>query len=126
MSTAVPEVFTHYLAAWNEQDPDRIRGHLDLAASRDVLFVDPANTTTGLDQLEDMIRDARVKTPGATYGRVSGIDGHNRRYRYRWEVRIDGRVAVSGMDVTTVDASGRIERIDGFFGDFPTADPTEH
>ncbi|GFH37277.1 nuclear transport factor 2 family protein [Streptomyces pacificus] len=123
MGTAAPEAFTHYLAAWNEQDLDRIRGHLDLAASEDVLFVDPANTTVGLDQLENMIRDARAKMPGATYDRVSGVDGHNRRYRYRWEVRIDGRVTVDGMDVTTVDTSGRIERIDGFFGDIPAADP---
>ena len=31
--TQVPEAFLHYLAAWNESDPERIRGHLDAAWS---------------------------------------------------------------------------------------------
>lgn len=117
-----PESFVHYLAAWNEREPDRIRRHLDLSVTNDVLFVDPANTTIGPDQLESMIREARAAMPGATYHRVTGIDGHNRRYRYRWEVRIDAQVIAAGMDVTTVNTSDRIERIDGFFGDLPTAD----
>ena len=33
----------------------------------------------------------------------------------RWEVR---RPPIPGMDVTTVNEAGRIERIDGFFGNF--------
>ncbi|MEU6080688.1 nuclear transport factor 2 family protein [Streptomyces sp. NPDC047108] len=116
--TALPETFTHYLAAWNETDTGLIRGHLDRAVTRDVLFVDPANTTVGPDAMEEMIRTARTDLPGASYHRIGEADGHNGRFRYRWEVRVDGRAAVAGMDVTTVDTSGRIERIDGFFGEF--------
>lgn len=115
----VPESFTHYLAAWNEPDPARIRAHLERSVTPDVLFVDPANTTRGIDALEAMIAKARADQPTGSYLRTSGVDGHNRRYRYLWEVRIDGKLRVPGMDVTTVDENGGIVQIDGFFGEIP-------
>ncbi len=115
----IPESFFHYLAAWNEADTARVRAHLEKSVSSEVLFVDPANTTRGIDELEAMIVRAREERPTATYLRISGVDGHNRRYRYRWEAHIDGKLAVPGMDVTTVDEEGRIVQIDGFFGDLP-------
>lgn len=119
MST--PASFTEYLAAWNERDPDAIRAHLERSVTSDVIFVDPVNQVTGIDAVERLIRDARAMSPDANYQLASGVDGHNRRYRYRWEVRFDETTVVPGMDVTTVDSTGRIERIDGFFGDFPAA-----
>lgn len=117
----VPETLVHYSAAWNEPDPDRIAGHLALAVTDEVLFVDPANVTRGPAELEAMIRTARREMPGAEYRVVSGVDGHHGRFRYLWQVVVDGKVVMPGMDVTTVADDGRIERIDGFFGDFPTA-----
>ena len=116
--TDVPESFRHYLAAWNEADPARVRAHLDRSVRDDVLFVDPVNTTSTIDELEAMIRAAREEMPTAEYALVSGIDGHHGRFRYRWEVRLDGAVLTPGMDVATVDDDALICRIDGFFGDF--------
>jgi hypothetical protein len=116
--TDVPECFRHYLAAWNEPDPERIRAHLDLSVRGDVLFVDPANATTTIDELEAMIRAAREEMPSADYARTSEIDGHNGRFRYQWEVRLDGAVLMPGMDVATIDDDHLIVRIDGFFGGF--------
>jgi hypothetical protein len=116
--TEVPESFRHYLAAWNEPDPGGVRAHLDRSVSGDVLFVDPANTTTTIDELEAMIRAAREEMPTARYALASAIDGHHGRFRYRWEVRLDGAVLVPGMDVVSVDDDQLICRIDGFFGDF--------
>jgi hypothetical protein len=116
----IPKAFAHYLAAWNEPDPDRIRRHLDRSVAPTVVFADPANRTVGPDELEAMIRAAHRDLPNAEYRRVSAVDGgHDRRYRYRWEVWIDGARAVEGMDCTTVDEHGLITRLDGFFGDFP-------
>ena len=115
----IPESFLHYLAAWNESDTGRIRAHLEKSVSTQVLFVDPAHTTRGIDELEAMIVRAREERPTASYLRTSGVDGHNRRYRYRWEVRVDDRPVLPGMDVTRVDEDGSIVQIDGFFGDFP-------
>ncbi len=120
----VPASFVHYLTAWNERDPGLIRGHLDRAVSSNVVFADPANHTVGPDELEALIRSARHDLPEADYRRVSGVDGgHDGRYRYRWEVWIDGELAVIGMDCTTVDEEGRIARLDGFFGEFPPIEP---
>jgi len=115
----IPESFFHYLAAWNEADTERVRAHLENSVAPNVLFVDPANTTRGVDELEAMIVRARRDRPTAAYLRSSGVDGHNGRYRYLWEVHIDGKFALPGMDVTTVDSDGRITQIDGFFGEFP-------
>lgn len=120
-----PESFYHYLAAWNEHDLSEIRAHLEKSVAKEVLFVDPANTTRGIDELEQMIKSARRERPTAEYLRASGVDGHNRRYRYLWAVHIDGKLALPGMDVTTVDADGAIVQIDGFFGEFPALDASE-
>jgi nuclear transport factor 2 (NTF2) superfamily protein len=119
MAAAVPPSLLRYNQAWNERDPERIVGHLSMAVSDDVLFVDPAHTTIGRHALASMIRTAREAMPDATYQLASGIDGHNRRFRYRWVADLGDGVPLPGMDVTTVDDDGRIERIDGFFGDFP-------
>jgi hypothetical protein len=125
MHAPPPESFGHYLAAWNEPDATRIREHLDRSVAPGVVFADPANHTVGPDQLEEMIKHARRDLPTAEYRLASGVDGgHDRRYRYRWEVWIDGALAVVGMDCTTVDEDGRIERIDGFFGELPPLEPS--
>ena len=117
-----PDSFEHYLAAWNERDVSRVGAHLAASVTDDVVFADPANYVVGPAAIEAMIVEARTASmPAAEYVIASGVDGHNRRYRYRWEVQVDGEVVMPGMDVTTVDAQGRIERIDGFFGDFPEA-----
>ncbi len=115
---AYAECFAHYLAAWNEPEPSKIFGHLERAVAIDVWFVDPANQVQGIRSIEQLIREAH-EAMDAEYVRISGIDGHNRRYRYLWEVRREGQPAIPGMDFTTVNEAGLIERIDGFFGDFP-------
>ena len=115
----IPESFFTYLEAWNEPDPAKVRGLLEKSVASDVLFVDPAHTTRGVDELEAMILEAHKERPTVRYVRVSGVDGHNLRYRYLWEVRQGSDVLLPGMDVTTVDESGAIVQIDGFFGGFP-------
>lgn len=120
METApIPKSFAHYFAAWNEPDPQRIAAHLERALSPHVLFVDPANRVQGPSEVGAMMRSFRATQPNARFRLSTGIDGHNRRYRYRWEMVIEGRAVLLGMDVTTVDEHDRIERIDGFFGEFP-------
>jgi hypothetical protein len=118
--TDIPGSFLHYLQAWNERDVDRVRGHLEAAVTDGVVFADPDNYAEGRDDVEALIVRARsLERPDADYGLASGIDGHNRRYRYRWVVRAGDAELATGMDVVTVAADDRIERIDGFFGDFP-------
>ena len=56
---------------------------------------------------------------------ASELDGHNNRYRYRWDLVKKGRVLVKGFDVTTLNNDGLVERIDGFFGDLREFNPTK-
>jgi hypothetical protein len=114
-----PRTLDDMLAAWNERDPDKVRGHLDRALAPDVVFCDPANYVVGIDAFEAMVRKFRADLPEAVCARTSGLDGHHGRYRYDWSVSVDGKVLVPGADVTTLNEGGRVERVDGFFGPLP-------
>ena len=119
----VPVSFLHYNAAWNERDQARVRDHLELAVAEGVVFADPDNRTEGIDELEAMIRKTRVERPAAEYGLDSQVDGgHDLRYRLHWRVLTGTDDApIVGTDIITIDADGRITRIDGFFDDLPRA-----
>ena len=112
----LPVAMQHYLRMWNETVPDAIRGHLDLAVSEDCLWVDPHNAHVGRDALEENVRKFRERLPSAELGLGSNVDSHNRRYRYEWVIKADGKLLIRGFDVTTLAESGLIERVDGFFG----------
>lgn len=117
--TSHPECFDHMLAAWNEQDTTRIRGHLEKAFAPNILFADPNYLVEGWDAFEDMVKTFRRKYPDATCEHTSGMDTHNNRYRYNWLVKVGGTPALPGMDVVEVNSDGKIVRIDGFFGPVP-------
>ena len=117
-----PETFDHMINAWNERDPEKIRGHLDLALSADVEFCDPSNHTHGIDEFEAMVRAFRTEIPEAVCARASGIDAHHHLYRYDWTVSVGDEVLVPGFDVAATDTAGRVCRVDGFFGPLPPAE----
>ena len=113
----MPDSLRHYWDMWNEPDVALIRGHLDQAVSEDVLFVDPLHNHVGRDALEANVRTLRTDKPEYFFAMASEFDGHHDRYRYRWDLVKKGRVLIKGFDVTTLNADGMIERIDGFFGE---------
>lgn len=115
----IPKVLMHYLAAWNETDITKVRSHLDRSCASDVLFIDPQATTRNIDDLEKLIIKIRQERPAAVNKLASGIDGHNGRYRYLWEIYNKGEFLLQGMDVTTLNGEGKVQQIDGFFGAFP-------
>jgi len=114
-----PEALDHMLAAWNERDLDRVRGHLDRALADDVEFCDPQNHVRGIDAFEKMVREFRTSLPEAVCARASGLDAHHHLFRYDWTVSVGDEVLVPGFDVTAVDENGRVTRVDGFFGPLP-------
>ncbi len=118
MSTLSP-CFDAMLAAWNERDPAKIRGHLDTALSPNVIFADPNNCTVGVEEFEDMIRRFRDKWPNARSERTSGFDTHNNRYRYKWLVTVAEGQSLPGMDVAEIDDQNLVVRVDGFFCPVP-------
>jgi hypothetical protein len=108
------------LAAWNEPDPEKIRGHLEKALAADVVFIDPSVEAHGIDEFEANIRSAHATLPGALYSLTSDVDSHHRLHRYSWEISRDGEVILPGLDVTEIDDDGRVTRVLGFFGPLPT------
>lgn len=116
-----PESFDHMLAAWNESDPTRVRGHLDLALARDVEFIDPSIETHGIDEFEANVHEVHRQLPGAVYSRISGVDSHHGLHRYAWRIANDGQTVLEGFDVTEADDDGKVRRVLGFFGPLPEA-----
>ena len=115
----IPEAFTNLSAAWSEKDVTKIRFHVDISVAENIVFADPANFIHGIDAFEQMIIDFRVKYPESVVKRTSGLDSHNNRFRYSWEIYLGEIMIVKGLDVATLNENGLIERIDGFFGDLP-------
>lgn len=117
--TKLPDCFENLLAAWNQKDIAKIRGHLEKAVAADVEFADPNYHIKGIDAFEKMISEFATQYPMSRCEHTSGLDAHHNRYRYKWLVSVKNEPAVSGMDVAEVNSSGLITRVDGFFGPFP-------
>lgn len=113
-----PESFDRMLAAWNEQDSDKIREHLEAALTVDVYFADPTIVLSGIDEFEKMVHEVQARIPGARYSRTSTVDTHHDLYRYHWAIHVGNEQIVQGFDVVEENA-GKVSRVLGFFGDLP-------
>ena len=114
-----PECFDHMLAAWNEPDPARIRGHLEQALDPEVRFVDPSIDVTGIDAFEVNVHEVHARLPGAVYLRTSGIDTQHGFHRYHWAIHQQGELVLPGFDVAETNAAGLVVCVIGFFGSIP-------
>lgn len=114
-----PAILDHMLAAWNESDPSKVRGHLDKCLAPEVRFVDPSIDVTGVAGFEANVHEVHGQLPGAVYSRTSGVDSHHGMYRYTWAIHQEGKLVLAGFDVVETDASDRVARVLGFFGPLP-------
>ena len=114
-----PKSLDDMMAAWNERDPEGVRAHLERALAPEVVFIDPSAVTHGIDEFEANVHHVHGQIPGAVYSRTSGVDSHNRLYRYTWEITRNGELVLPGFDVTEVDDDGMVVRVLGFFGPLP-------
>jgi len=114
-----PKSLDHMLAAWNEPDSSRVREHLAKALNPEVRFVDPTIDVTGIDGFEKNVHEVQSRLPGAVYSRTSGVDSQHDFHRYHWAIHLDGKLVISGFDVTETDEDGRVVCVIGFFGDVP-------
>lgn len=118
----IPDSFAHMLAAWNEKDPKKIRKHLERGVAKDVEFVDPNYAIEGIPAFVEMVKEFRAKFPNAECVRTSGIDLHHDRARYSWRVNFDANTSLDGFDAVAISRkSGKVKRVDGFFGPLPPA-----
>ena len=114
--TQAPASFDLMLAAWNEKDATKVRGHLEKAVSADVHFVDPAVDIVGIDAFEANVHHVHEQIPGAVYSRTSDVDEHHGHHRYHWAIHLEGELLLAGFDVAITDAANRVEKVIGFFG----------
>ena len=114
-----PVSLDHMLAAWNEGDASLVRGHLELALTNSVRFVDPSIDVTGIDGFEKNLLEVQARLPGAQYIRTSGVDSQHGFHRYHWAIHQNGALIVPGFDVTETDQAGLVIRVIGFFGPLP-------
>ena len=113
----MPDTLVAYWTAWNERDVERVRAHLVVAVTDDVEWNDPRDSFVGIDELEHAIRRLRTTKSEYSFTIASEIDRHHDRLRYRWDMIRNGRILMEGLDVVALDpVSGRIARVDGFFG----------
>jgi hypothetical protein len=113
----MPDALVSYWRAWNEAELRRIREHLVCAVLDGVEWNDPRDSFVRIDELEAAIRRLRTSKPDYCFVIASEIDRHHDRLRYRWDMVRNRRTLMEGLDVVTLDPiSGRIARVDGFFG----------
>jgi hypothetical protein len=112
-----------YLAAWNEPDAGRRAALIAQSWAPDGQLTDPPIDGSGRAGITEMMSALHTHYAGHQFRRTSGIDTHHTFARFSWElVAPDGSVAISGLDVAELDASGLLARVTGFFGALPERD----
>jgi hypothetical protein len=113
----VTAVIDTYLAAYNETDAAARQGLVDQAFAADATLIDPPLDGAGRHGISEMMGVVHQPVPGHTFRRASAVDEHHGHLRYAWELLgPDGNVALAGIDVGELDASGQLVRVVGFFG----------
>ena len=107
-----PKSLDSMLAAWNEPDASKVRGHLERA-------LDPSIDVPGIDGFEANVHEVKSGLPAAVYSRTSGVDSQHNFHRYHWAIHQNGEQLIAGFDVTETNAEGKVVCVMGFFGDVP-------
>lgn len=111
-----------HLAAYCEPDPQRRRELFATAWRDDGHLIDPPFEAVGIDALVDLVGQVLAAYPDHRFVRTTDVDAHHGVARYGWAlVSPAGDPAVAGTDVAETDASGRLVRVVGFFGDLAPA-----
>ena len=117
--SSVDEIVAWYGAAWNADEAER-RDLLDKSWVDDGVYCDPTATAEGREALVQHIGGFQVSRPNHRIELTSGIDEHDGRFRFTWELRSpDGATLTGGIDFGTLSGDGRIASITGFFGPVP-------
>ena len=109
-----------YVTAWNEPDAAARLNILNGCWADDAVYVDPNVELKGRTALRDHITKVQAGRPGARIEIMSGVDLHHNVVRFLWRlVRAGGSTGDVSIDFGEVDASGRLTKIVGFFGEPP-------
>lgn len=108
------------LSVWNTTDEEDKSARVGAALEHNVHFVDPNHNIIGQDAFLKMVTATQSKIPGAVYQRTSDVGFQNNFCRYHWAIHLDGKLLMTGFDVTEVNDAGKIVKVIGFFGELKT------
>ena len=109
-----------YVAAWNELDAAARLKILQGCWVDDAVYVDPNVELKGRTALSERISSVQAGRPGGRIEMMSGVDLHHHVVRFLWRlVHADGSTGDVSIDFGEIDASGRLTKIVGFFGEAP-------
>lgn len=105
------------LSAWNTRDAGLLKQAVEEALSPEIEFCDPKHDICGHAPFMEMVHSFWAEQGDCRISRASAIDGHHDRARYAWAITWpDGR-RFDGFDAVTLEQpSGKVLRVDGFFG----------
>lgn len=119
MPASTNDLIRDYGAAWNADEPERTK-LLEAVWADDGVYCDPIGRAEGRQALIEHIGALQARLPGHRIELVSGVDEHDRQFRFLWELRgPQGETVHQGTDFGTLGDDGRIQTITGFFGQPP-------
>lgn len=109
-----------FVAAWNEDDPDRLWELLEKYWAEHGIVVSNYETIISRNSLYEHILRFRRDNPGTRCVLTSGVEQHHDFFRFAVvTVGPDGRRAGPALDVGELDSDGRIDRIISFMQELP-------
>ena len=105
------------LSGWNTRDANVLEQVVQQSLTSDLEFCDPHYDISGHAAFIEMVKAFWAKNGECKITRTSTIDTHHDRARYGWVIKWpDGR-RFEGFDAVALDhTSGKVRRVDGFFG----------
>src|SRR6516225_3626741 len=74
LMTSVNEAVIHYIAAWNERDPERRHDLVTRTWTEDGTYIDAHRQAVGHDGIDAMLARTQDQFPGYRVSLASGID----------------------------------------------------
>jgi hypothetical protein len=108
------DLIDRYIATWNETDAQRRRDLIVRTWTEDSTYLDPIMRAEGHTGIDAMIQGVHAQFPGFRFRRTSGVDAHNDRVRFAWDLGPEGGPAVAGGVDFGVISGGQLKAITGF------------
>jgi SnoaL-like domain len=105
------------LSAWNARDESVLEQLVQESLSLEVEFCDPHYAIRGHAPFIEMVKAFWAKHGDCKISRASVVDAHHDRARYAWAIALPNGHRFEGFDAVAFELpSGKVRRIDGFFG----------
>jgi hypothetical protein len=104
-----------YIACWNEADASRRARLVAETFAADASYIDPLMRGEGQAGIAAMIGAAQAHFPGHRFTRRGGVDAHNGKLRFAWDLAPAGAPPVAaGTDFASLAPDGKLAQVTGF------------